>query len=181
MVRLLGPALVRLVSVVAVLIVVGSISAATTSTAAAAYAYDLSAIARVEVNAHAGRAAASPQAAGLPGWFEVRSATAANASTTHVASVVATNALDDLAEVGFRSDTSHIFRDAPGHLAADTAENRALIQSALSPENLRTTITLPDGSTLAQYFRTLPDGTQVWVEVRNGLEITNGNLNVIPR
>lgn len=73
---------------------------------------------------------------------------------------VATNALDDLAEVGFRSDTSHIFRDAPGHLVADTAENRALIQSALSPENLRTTITLPDGSTLAQYFRTLPDGTQ---------------------
>lgn len=95
--------------------------------------------------------------------------------------LVATNTLDDLAEVGFRSDTSHIFRDGTGHLVADTAENRALIQSALSPESLRTTITLPDGSTLAQYFRTLPNGTQVWAEVRNGLEITNGGLNVIPR
>lgn len=33
---------------------------------------------------------------------------------------------------------------------------------------------LPDGSTLARYFQTLPDGTQAWVEVRNGVEITNG-------
>nr|WP_169514018.1 RHS repeat-associated core domain-containing protein [Agromyces subbeticus] len=86
---------------------------------------------------------------------------------------------DDIA-VGFRSDTSHIFRDARGHLAEDTAENRALIQSALDPNNLRSTVTLKNGESLAKYFKTQPDGTQVWAEVRNG-EITNGGLNVIPR
>lgn len=86
-------------------------------------------------------------------------------------------------EVGvvFRSDTSHIFRGATGHLAQDTAENRALIQGVVSPGNLRSTITLPDGSTLAKYFETLPDGTQAWAEVRNGTEITNGGLNATPR
>ncbi|MFE4542409.1 RHS repeat-associated core domain-containing protein [Arthrobacter sp. NPDC056727] len=83
--------------------------------------------------------------------------------------------------IGFRSDTSHIFRNAVGHLAEDTAENRALIQSALDPQNLRSTLTLKDGSTLEKYFKTLPDGTQVWAEVRNGQEITNGGLNGIAK
>jgi hypothetical protein len=54
------------------------------------------------------------------------------------------------------------------------------IRSALDPSHLRDTITLKDGSTLEKYFRTMPDGTQAWAEVRNG-EITNGGLNVIPR
>lgn len=93
---------------------------------------------------------------------------------------VAAKSVDDLAEVGFRSDTSHIFRDATGHLAEDTAENRALIKSALDPANLRDTITLKDGTTLQKYFSDLPDGTQAWPEIRNG-EITNRGLNVIPR
>lgn len=93
---------------------------------------------------------------------------------------VAAKTVDELAEVGFRSDTSHIFRNATGHLAQDTADNRALIKSALDPANLRDTITLKDGTTLQKYFRDLPDGTQAWAEVRNG-EITNGGLNVIPR
>lgn len=88
--------------------------------------------------------------------------------------------VDELAEIGFRSDTSHIFRNATGHLTHDTAENRALIKSALDPANLRDTITLKDGATLQKYFRELPDGTQAWAEVRNGV-ITNGGLNVIPR
>ncbi|NTW39614.1 MAG: RHS repeat-associated core domain-containing protein [Cellulomonadaceae bacterium] len=89
-------------------------------------------------------------------------------------------ALDSLAQVGFRSDTSHIFRDASGHFAEDTAGNRAIIRGALDPGNLRSTVTLPDGATLEKYFKTLPDGTQAWAEVRNG-EITNGGLNVVPR
>ena len=61
-----------------------------------------------------------------------------------------------------------------------TTADRALIQSALDPANLRDTVTLKDGSSLAKYFRTLSDGTQAWAEVRGG-QITNGGLNVIPR
>ena len=91
------------------------------------------------------------------------------------------HATEDEAGVAFRSDASHIFRDAAGHLADDTPENRALIQGAVDPANLRSTITLPDGSTLAKYFETLPDGTQAWAEVRNGTEITNGGLDATPR
>ncbi len=83
--------------------------------------------------------------------------------------------------VAFRSDTSHIFRDDAGHLLEDTPANRAVIQGAIDPANLRSTITLPDGSTLAKYFQTLPDGTQAWAAVRNGIEITNGGVNVTPR
>ena len=83
--------------------------------------------------------------------------------------------------MAFRSDASHVFRDATGHLLEDTVANRSLIQSAIDPANLRSTINLPDGSSLAKYFRTLPDGSQVWVEVRNGVEITNGGVSAIPR
>lgn len=95
-------------------------------------------------------------------------------------------AIEDAADVSevesvpFRSDTSHIFREALGHLAEDTAENRSVISGAISPANLASTITLPDGSTLARYFQTLSDGTQVWAEVRNGI-ITNGGVNAVPR
>ncbi|WP_231384252.1 RHS repeat-associated core domain-containing protein [Cellulomonas sp. URHD0024] len=93
----------------------------------------------------------------------------------------AANTADELASIRFRSETSHIFRDKAGHLLEDTAENRSLIQDAVSPENLRRTTTLPDGTSIARYFKELPDGTQSWAEVRNGTEITNGGLNVIPR
>lgn len=31
------------------------------------------------------------------------------------------------------------------------------------------------------YHKTLSDGRQVWVEVRNGAEITNGGINLVPR
>jgi hypothetical protein len=83
--------------------------------------------------------------------------------------------------VAFRSDASHIFRDDAGHLLDDTPANRDLIQGAVKPENLASTITLPGGATLATYFETLPDGSEVWVEVRNGTEITNGGLNASPK
>jgi hypothetical protein len=81
----------------------------------------------------------------------------------------------------FRSDTSHIFRQARGHFAQDTPANRAVIQGAIKPQNLRSTVTLPDGSTLEKYFVTLPGGRQAWAEVRNGNEITNGGINQTPR
>ncbi|MET3174324.1 UNVERIFIED_ORG: hypothetical protein ABIB52_002174 [Arthrobacter sp. UYCu721] len=54
----------------------------------------------------------------------------------------AAKGLTGLGIIGFRSDTSHIFRNAAGHLAEDTAENRALIQSALDPQNLYRTTTV---------------------------------------
>lgn len=88
---------------------------------------------------------------------------------------------DDAAGVGFRSDTSHIFCDAGVDLLEDTAADRSLIQSAIEPGSLRSTINLPDGSSLARYLRTLPDGTKVWAEARNGVEITDGGLNAMPR
>ena len=93
---------------------------------------------------------------------------------------VAAKSVDELAEVGFRSDASHIFRSKAGHFAEDTAENRSLIQSAVNPANLRETVTLRDGASLSKYYLTRSDGTQLWAEVRNG-QITNGGLNVTPR
>jgi RHS repeat-associated protein len=102
------------------------------------------------------------------------------ASTAAIA-VGGAGALDlSSAEVGFRDDTAHIFRQATGHLADDTPANRAIIHGAIDPSNLRSTITSNDGSTLKKYFKTLPNGTQAWAEVRNG-KVTNGGLNVTPR
>ena len=63
----------------------------------------------------------------------------------------------------------------------DTAANRALIRSAVDPASPRSIISLPDGSTPAGDFRTLPDGTRVWAEVCSGVEMTNGGINAIPR
>ena len=80
----------------------------------------------------------------------------------------------------FRQDTSHIFRNSPGHLANDTPTNRATIQGAVSPANLRSRTTLPDGSTIERYFQTLANGIQAWAVVRGG-QITNGGLNITPR
>lgn len=54
--------------------------------------------------------------------------------------------------VPFRSDTSHIFRDAPGHFAQDTAANRALITSAVQQSNLVDTVTV-GGQTIRTYQR----------------------------
>lgn len=88
--------------------------------------------------------------------------------------------VDDLAGgLRFRSDTSHIFRDAPGHLARDTAANRSLLQGAVRPENL--VGTRGPGGSISVYRELLPDGRQVWVDVRKGAEITNGGINAVPR
>jgi RHS repeat-associated protein len=70
----------------------------------------------------------------------------------------------------------HIFRDAPGHLAEDTPENRALLQSAVRSGNYVRT----GGGGEEVYRETLPDGTQVWAEVFDG-KITNGGVNQTPR
>lgn len=74
------------------------------------------------------------------------------------------------------ANASHIFRDAAGHLAEDTAENRALLEGAVKPGNY--VETRPSGAQV--YRETLPDGQQVWVEVYDG-KISNGGINAIPR
>lgn len=73
------------------------------------------------------------------------------------------------------SAAEHIFRDAEGHLAEDTPENRALIESAVKPENYVRT----GGEGDVLYRETLSIGTQAWAKVFNGA-ITNGGLNQVP-
>ncbi len=91
-------------------------------------------------------------------------------------------AAEDAGGVVFREGTSHIFRDAAGHLLEDTPANRELIQSAVGDAFKVGERTLPRaGGTLTQYRRLLDDGRQVWAEVRNGSEITNGGVNEVPR
>ncbi len=71
---------------------------------------------------------------------------------------------------------SHIFRDAPGHIQ-DTTENRDLLVSvAKNPEN--TLGTDKFGNVWSAKLK--PDGTQVWVQSRNG-SITNGGINLTPK
>ncbi len=60
------------------------------------------------------------------------------------------------------------------------------IHSLLNPGHDRTgqlysAIKLPACSSLVKYFRALLDGTKVWAEARNGVEITDGGLNAMPR
>jgi hypothetical protein len=74
------------------------------------------------------------------------------------------------------SQLRHIFRDAPGHLA-DTPANRALLQNIADDA---TTTLGTDRFGNVWSARTLEDGTQVWVQVRNGI-IQNGGVNPMPR
>jgi RHS repeat-associated protein len=82
----------------------------------------------------------------------------------------------DEAGVIAENSASHIFRDALGHLAEDTPENRALIESAVKSGNYVET-KYPG---VDVYRETLPNGTQVWAEVKGG-SITNGGVNTTPR
>jgi filamentous hemagglutinin len=70
----------------------------------------------------------------------------------------------------------HIFRDAPGHLA-DTPANRTLLKE-IADDASATLGTDKFGNVWSA--RTLQDGTQVWVQTRNGV-IQNGGLNKTPR
>ncbi len=92
-----------------------------------------------------------------------------------------TNSWDRLAERrGFdRLDAGNKAARTP-HSDADTLANRELIKSAVAPGNLVAERTI-GSSVLRSYQKILPDGRQVWAEVRNGFEITNGGVNVIPR
>lgn len=79
--------------------------------------------------------------------------------------------------VGIAEDSAgHIFRNGLGHLAEDTPENRALLESAVKSDNYVET-KYPG---VDVYRETLPNGTQVWAEVKDG-SITNGGVNSTPR
>jgi RHS repeat-associated protein len=101
------------------------------------------------------------------------------AATIAGVGLAASRAAQEGAGLAFRSNTSHIFRDAAGHLAEDTPENRALLQNAVKPENF--VGTRGPGGSISVYRQLLADGRQVWVEVRNGTTITNGGVNEVPR
>lgn len=74
------------------------------------------------------------------------------------------------------STTGHIFRDAEGHIP-DTPENRALLEDvANDPTNFRGT----DKYGNEWYTKIQNDGSQVWVESRNG-NIFEGGVNNTPK
>lgn len=69
----------------------------------------------------------------------------------------------------------HIFRDAPGHYAEDTAANRAAISSAVTIDNF---VRFQNGN--AVFARQNSNGTENWVFTRRGV-IQNGGINSTPR
>jgi filamentous hemagglutinin len=75
-----------------------------------------------------------------------------------------------------RAQIGYIFRDSVGHLA-DTAENRKLLIEVASNSANRIGIDR-FGNTWSTMI--LPDGSQAWVSVRNGV-IQNGGVNLVPK
>jgi filamentous hemagglutinin len=71
----------------------------------------------------------------------------------------------------------HIFREADGHFPEDTAVNReALIGTANRSGNYLGTDRFGNG----WFAEVRADGTQIWVQVREG-RIMNGGVNATPR
>ena len=80
-------------------------------------------------------------------------------------------------EQGLDKRASHIFREIEGHFQEDTPANRKiLIDTVLNADNYLGN----DKWGNNWYAETQADGTQIWVQVRNG-EIINGGFNNIPR
>ena len=75
-----------------------------------------------------------------------------------------------------QAQISHIFRNAYGHLANDTAANRDLFLRAISPDNFIKV----DQYGNQIFAQIIADGTEVWVIVRNGI-IQNAGVNQIPQ
>lgn len=74
------------------------------------------------------------------------------------------------------SRTAHIFRPAQGHLPDTPANRQWLISVASNPKNLLGN----DRYGNLWYSQIQPDGSQIWVQVRNG-QIMNGGFNPVPR
>jgi filamentous hemagglutinin len=72
---------------------------------------------------------------------------------------------------------AHIFRPADGHFPADTTEaRRVLLRVANDPATWLGT----DRFGTIWAAEMMPDGSQIWVQIRDGL-ITNGGVNTTHR
>jgi hypothetical protein len=74
------------------------------------------------------------------------------------------------------SQLGHIFRDAPGHLP-DTIVNRQLLLDTATNQSNSFGVNRFGNEV---FISTRADGSQVWVETRNGI-IQNGGVNNPPR
>jgi hypothetical protein len=74
------------------------------------------------------------------------------------------------------SQLGHIFRDAPGHLPDTIANRQLLLDTATNPANSFGVNRFGN----EVFVSTRADGSQVWVETRNGI-IQNGGVNNPPR
>lgn len=84
---------------------------------------------------------------------------------------------DEVALPDDASQLGHIFRSAEGHFVEDTPESRQFLTTTVNnPENYVRTNEY--GSHI--YAQRQSDGSEIWVEVRNGT-IQNGGLNTTPR
>ena len=89
--------------------------------------------------------------------------------------------IDELLGIGdvrFHEDPGqlqHIFRDTSGHLANDTPGNRQLLLDTVARYNLMEI----DQHGNQIFARMLDDGTEIWVQIRDGI-IQNGGLNQTP-
>ena len=74
------------------------------------------------------------------------------------------------------SQIGHIFRDKDGHLP-NTTVNRNLLESVANSQENYIGV---DKYGSSRYAQTRSDGSQVWVQSRNGV-ITNGGVNSVPK
>lgn len=72
---------------------------------------------------------------------------------------------------------AHIFRDADGHFPADTIAARQVLLRVANDAAKRLGV---DRFGTIWAAETMPDGAQVWVQIRNDL-ITNGGVNTTHR
>lgn len=76
-------------------------------------------------------------------------------------------------EQGLTQRSAHIFRDAEGHFTEDTVNNRQqLINTAMDEKNYLGM----DKWGNDWYAKSMPNGQQIWVQIRKG-EIINGGIN----
>jgi hypothetical protein len=132
---------------------------------------------RVAAIEHATTQLVGPHEIVLPGGSRSRAPNYDSPATGSSVAAEEGAASDEALTPFSENNLEHIFREAPGHLADDTTENRLLLQNAVNPDNYVSTNAVSGVST---YRQLLPNGEQVWVEVRNGV-ITNGGVNQVPR